>query len=323
MNDRQTPPSAPGGYRLRTPAPGDADAVAALRRAVEVDRHGHGESTSGGVLAEWSLPGLAADDVAVIEDETGAIVAYGVVWMEEPPDGVSGEQVVHPAHRSRGLVTTLLRLQEARVAELARVAPGGGPMRLAVWAPDDDAARLDLYARRGYERVRTLARLDRDLTDPVEPPRLPPGVAVRHFRRGRDEAAVHAATEEAYRDHFRTPPTTFDDWADSHLGDEHLDTGLWLVAWAGDEIAAGILAYETAGGGHLDELFVRRPWRGRGLARALLLLECAELRRRGHLTAFLAVDTANAAAPATLYASVGFRALRGTTGLFEKDIPGV
>ena len=59
---------------------------------------------------------------------------------------------------------------------------------------------------------------------------------------------------------------------------------------------------------------------GRGIARALMLQECAELRRRGLRNAFFAVDADNATGALQLHESVGFLPRRGGTLLFEKRL---
>ena len=51
-----------------------------------------------------------------------------------------------------------------------------------------------------------------------------------------------------------------------------LDPSLWLVAWDGDQVAgAAINVIHGGAWGETDDLFVRRPWRKRGLGRALLV----------------------------------------------------
>lgn len=54
--------SLPPGYRLRRPSAGYAPAVADLRRAVEVARHGDSDVTPAEIVEEWALPRLAADE---------------------------------------------------------------------------------------------------------------------------------------------------------------------------------------------------------------------------------------------------------------------
>jgi ribosomal protein S18 acetylase RimI-like enzyme len=55
---------------------------------------------------------------------------------------------------------------------------------------------------------------------------------------------------------------------------------------------------------------VRRPWRRRGLARALLVRSFAVLKKRGMAEAALGVDTNNPNGALRLYESVGFRSVK-------------
>ena len=131
---------------------------------------------------------------------------------------------------------------------------------------------------------------------------------------------MHAAGEEAFRDHFRPAAMDLDEWLAFRFVRGDLDLGLWFVAWDGDEVAGAMLAFETPIGGYLDELFVRRPWRGRGLGRALLLESCVELRRRGQPIAYLGVDSENPTGAMRLYGSAGFTQSRAATLVYEKAV---
>jgi mycothiol synthase len=310
----------PDGFGLRRPRAADAGAVAELKRVVEVARHGDSDETVDLVREEWALPRLDLErDAWLVEDDRG-LAAYGFCWVEAPPGEIVAEQIVDPALRGRGLSELLLDLGEARAAVLFRAASPDRDGSLGVWAHESDTRRIELYERRGYERVRAFLRLDRDLGPAVEDPVWPAGITVRGFVRGRDEAPVHAAGEEAFRDHFRPAEMNLEEWTEFRFARDDLDDGLWFVAWDGDEVAGAVLSFETPVGGYVDELFVRRPWRGRGLGRALLLLSCAELRRRGLPLAYLGVDSENPTGAMHLYASAGFRSLRGPTFVYEKRL---
>jgi mycothiol synthase len=312
-------PSPPAGYVLRSPSLDDAEAVAALKRSIDVARSGESETTAGQVREEWSLPGLSLrDDVWIIGDADGSVVAYGLCWTEAPGE-VAAEQLVDPAHRGRGLNELLLGLCEERAAELVR-AGAAAEATLGVWAHESDARRLRLLERRGYRRERAFLRLERDLDDSLETPVWPTGIRVATFRPGVDDAAVHAAHEEAFADHYGPAETDLEEWLQSRFAHEGPDLGLWLVAWDGSEVVGGIEAMETPSGAYMGELFVRRPWRGRGIGRALMLEECAELRRRGMRNAFFGVDAANDTGALHLHESIGFRSSRGATLLYEKRI---
>jgi len=58
--------------------------------------------------------------------------------------------------------------------------------------------------------------------------------------------------------------------------------------------------------GLLDSVFVRRPWRGRGLASSLVGHSLALLRDRGMTSAVLGVDADNPLGALGLYRKAGF-----------------
>jgi ribosomal protein S18 acetylase RimI-like enzyme len=64
--------------------------------------------------------------------------------------------------------------------------------------------------------------------------------------------------------------------------------------------------------GYTDLLGVRRAWRGRGLAVALLAAATAAFRADGMQDAALDVDTANPSGAHGLYAALGYRATHGS-----------
>ncbi len=65
--------------------------------------------------------------------------------------------------------------------------------------------------------------------------------------------------------------------------------------------------------GWTEDISVRRPWRRRGLARALLVQSLHAVRQRGMQEAALGVDTQNQTGALNLYESVGFRAVKRWT----------
>ncbi len=316
------PDPLPGGYRLRRPTAADAQAVADLKRAVQLERDGESDSTLSEIVEEWALPRLVPDeDLWLVTSRSGEVVGYALVWLEDPPAVFVAELDVHPAHRGQGLSELLQELCESRAARAAGLSAPGAPVNLGLWAHERDRERRALYERHGYRQVRTFVHLEIELATAPAAAVWPPGITVRGFRRHCDEAAVHAAGEEAFRDHWRPDSMDLDEWLAFRFERPDLDLGLWWVAWDGEEVAGSLLALETPLGGYLDSLCVRRPWRGRGLGRALLLEAFAELRRRGLPRAYLGVDSENPTGAMRLYQSVGLAPRRGAHLVFEKDLP--
>ncbi len=306
---------------MRRPTAADAGAVAELKRSAEIATHGDSDVTVDHVREEWALPRFdLRSDAWLVEDEHGRVAAYGFCWIEAPPGEIFVEQTVDPSRRGLGLSALLLELGERRANELFRASEPERDGSLGTWAHEADDRRRRLYEQRGFRHARTFLRLGRDLGSPVEEPDWPPGTAVAGFRKGCDEAPVHAAGEEAFRDHFRPEAMDLAGWIEFRFSRDDLDLGLWWVAWDGEEVAGSVIAAETSLGGYIDELFVRRPWRGRGLGRALLLQACRELRRRGRPLAYLGVDSENPTGAMHLYESAGFHPLRRPILFYEKKL---
>jgi ribosomal protein S18 acetylase RimI-like enzyme len=109
--------------------------------------------------------------------------------------------------------------------------------------------------------------------------------------------------------------------------DPRRDLGLWVIAWQGDEIAGIVLnridrETNTQLGlqrGWVSSVGVRRPWRRRGLARAMVAQSLRVLRDAGMTTAGLGVDAQNGTGALVVYESVGF-AVAATERVYRKPL---
>jgi len=180
------------------------------------------------------------------------------------------------------------------------------------WLRGGDVGGAVLAAQLGYERVRIYQHMTRpDLDDILIPP-MPHGLEVRPVTRA-DLRAVWDAMKDAFRGHFGA-----EDWSDeSYQGWTELpltDPSLFVIAFDGAKIAGGVHGEihprENEANGYLrgwtDPVYVRRPWRRRGLATALLGRALLRLRERGMTSAQLDVDTENENRALTLYERHGF-----------------
>jgi ribosomal protein S18 acetylase RimI-like enzyme len=130
--------------------------------------------------------------------------------------------------------------------------------------------------------------------------------------------AIFDADNEAFEDHWGHRPSAESDFQVRFHGPE-ADTRLWCVAWAGDEVAGvvmnAIYAAENAelgiSRGWLEHVSVRRPWRGRGVAKALCAASFRVFRDHGIDEAWLGVDGSNPTGAVRLYEDLGFHVVRG------------
>jgi mycothiol synthase len=304
---------------MRPPRLDDVEEVAALKRAALAGRR-EGEVTAGWVVAGWSLPRQELErDAWLVYGPDGALAAHAFLF-EDLPATYQRIHDIHPAHEGRGLEEYLLDVAEARVRARAAASPGRD-LRLTVVAYESEADTVRLYAARGYGHIRTFARLALPLDRPPQAPQAPPGIAIRRFRRGIDERAFFEALDEAFRDHWEPTAMTFGEWLRCDYEGPDVDLSLWWVAWDGDAIAGVLIGEAGETAGTVADLGVRRPWRGRGMARALLLTAFAEFRRRGLSSAGLGVDTLNPTGALHLYTSLGMTQAGEPHLVYRRTLP--
>jgi mycothiol synthase len=246
------------------------------------------------------------DDVegcARIALDDGRVRGYVGLW--DPND--SHERLffeVRGRPGDKAVVEHLLDWVEARSEELA----AGTTSCARVSASATDATLPDALRARGFRLVRHFLTMEIELADEPPEPRYPDGIAVRTFRPG-DERAVYEVDMEAFADHWDHFQVSFEDWREHFVGAPQFDPELWFLAEDGPELAGiSLCAPERrADTGHVAVLAVRRPWRGRGLATALLLQSLRTLRSRGRRKADLMVDAENLTGAVRLYERVGMR----------------
>ncbi len=269
----------------------------------------------------------------VIARVGGAVVGYARVEWNDSNDGgrwYEGVGVVDPAWRRRGIGTLLLAWTERRRAEIAaeHTAAGeatGRVRALTTFVFDGDRGGQALLERAGYVSVRRFASMQRADLDAIPEVALPDGFEIRPITR--DLASmrqVFDADVEAFRDHFGWSEGSDEKFA-QFVEDPDVDPELWIVAFDGSDVAGAVLngVHTDPDGlrtGWLDSIFTRRPWRRRGLARALIARSLVLLRDRGLTTASLGVDLTNPHEALALYESCGFRQVSGATS-FRKSLP--
>jgi len=276
--------------------PEEFPAVAAF--LAEDETHLFGRPSRLGVpdVTAWlSRPDLANDTWLFEEDER--LVALG--WVEAHDETGVAVGVVHRDRRGEGLGSKLLDCSEERLRAL-----GVGRIHNVALAPD--VAAPPLLARRGYREVRRFWEMTIERGEDLPPePALPEGLRIEPF--SSDSArAFHSALEEAFEEHWEHQPEPYEEWwRRQHAKPDH-DPTLWYLVRDGEEVAAATRNDpERSGGGWIGALGVRPAWRGRGLAKALLLHSFREFHRRGRRRVGLGVDSENSTGATHLYERVG------------------
>ncbi|MDQ2966631.1 MAG: GNAT family N-acetyltransferase [Chloroflexota bacterium] len=230
-------------------------------------------------------------------------------------DGVATYNVsgwVHPEHRRRGLGTCLLAWNLRRAAARAASEPPGMPVAAQAFADEGEAGHRALLAGAGFEPARHFFLMQRARLDDVPAAPLPDGIEVRPVTPDQHRT-IFDAESEAFLDHWGSH-----EWGDDRFrttfAKSELDTSLWVVAWDGDQVAGVVenwvwpdenrkLGVKRA---WLERISVRRPWRRRGLGRAITAASLVRLREAGLDEAMLGVDSENPNGALGLYESLGF-----------------
>ena len=243
-------------------------------------------------------------------------IAWSRVFWKDESDGprlYCSLGFVAPPFRRRGLGSYLLRWCEARLQAISLNHSSETQKVFHVWTTDAVPGEIKLYEESGYHVARTMVAMTRSTKQNLPLRRLPKGLEVRpaqssHYR------AVWDAWEEAYRDHWGYSPRTENDfvaWQKSRM----FQPELWKIAWDGGDVAGLVLnciderRNEWLGidRGYTQYVFVRRPWRRRGLARALLTESIRMFTALGMTETYIGVDTESPSGADVLYSSLGYR----------------
>ncbi len=257
-----------------------------------------------------------ARDVAVVEGLEGVIGYSRCEWREEPVSGLrvyTHRIVLPPEWCGDSIEAALLARTEARLRQVASEHPASIQKYFQVMIAETQTATVDLLMRHGYQPARYDYTMLRPTLDDIPELPLPDGIEVRPAIAA-DYRRIWEADNEAFRDHWGYTPMGDQDY-ERWRSEATFDPSLWRVAWEGDQVVGMVLAFVNATEnaeynrlrGYTEDICVRRPWRRRGIARALLARSLRGLRARGMTEAALGVDSENTSGALRLYESLGFR----------------
>jgi mycothiol synthase len=290
---------------MRAATEADLEEMTALLAADEALLLGRPSRIGVADLRQWlALCDLATGSWLAEDGEGIAALGWASMWGE----AASAIGVVHPRAKERGLGARILDRSEEWAA------PRAPRIQQLGMAADEAATRL--FTARGYAEMRRFYGMAIELTAPPEVPDGP----IEEFAQA-DARAFHDALDEAFRDHWEHHPRSFEQWWDLHSAAPDFDPSLWFLIRDGDEIAAVVRNEPNRnGGGYVGAIGVRRPWRGRGYAKALLLRTLREFWDRGVTRVTLGVDAESPTGATHLYERVGMH-VEDEQIVFEKTLP--
>lgn len=260
----------------------------------------------------------AERDLMIVEGNEEIIGYNRVEWWAEN-DGTliyNHFGFLVPEWRSRGIGRAMILHAERRLREIAAGHDPKVPKLFDTEAADTQTGCINLLTELGYEPVRYFCSMVRPNLDQTPDLMLPEGIKTRpvepeHLR------TIWEAEVEALKDHWgimEPQEGDFELW----LNDKWFQPHLWQVAWEGDRVVGMVRNFIddvqnerfNRKRGYTEYISVRRPWRGRGVAKALIAASFNVLKGQGMEEAALGVDTDNPSGALQLYRGMGFHETR-------------
>jgi mycothiol synthase len=285
----------------------EAPAIQALLEEHALAAFGEPELSEDEVRSWFSLPRLWIQ----VAERDGRLAGYLDVRSEE-----GGR--FHVDARTLDREVALLLAAAAEDHARAKV---DSPV-LRGYVQGDEPVLREVFERGGWRPIRYSFQMQIELRQDPREPTWPDGLRPRNFQPSEQER-LYEAHMDAFADHWDFRPQPLEDWR-SYTVDRHdFDPTLYWLVDDGNELAAlSLNGWHFSGDqqyGWIGVLGVRRPWRKRGLATALLYHSFRDFRERGATRVGLGVDGENTTGAVRLYEKVGMRQVR-RTDTYEKTL---
>lgn len=308
------------GLTWRALTPEDVPALFALISVVEATDNSPERSTEHAVgekfTGSWRRPAL---DLVAGFDAQGAIRAYAWSDLRPVEKGTLAPVLsggVHPEYRRRGIGSALLAWSEARARQQLAGAAANLPARIRMFTFDRHEGERALAESAGFTASRWYVDMRRDLSVPIPDIALGEGIAIEVYTESRRDDVRVTHNEAFVPDHWGSNPYDAEAWGLHAVGSEKFrpDWSFVAVDTATGRVVGYLLsgAYDqdwTAQGfteGWTDLLAVRREWRRRGIAPALLTSAMRAYAAGGMQYAGLDVDVDNPTGALGLYENLGY-----------------
>ena len=255
-------------------------------------------------------------DILIAEHE-GQIIAYSrVFWDKIPKKGYIsyGHFVsVLPEWKEKGVRDAFFPWNEARVRVIAQSHDPEIEKCIMCWVSPKADEWESILAANDYKIIRYAFLMVRPDLENIPDLPLPEGIEVRpakpeHFRQ------IWEAEREIFADEWAEPEWP-DEWYERWINKPNLQPELWQIAWHDDEVAGMVRSYISKPEneefnrkwGYTENIGIRRPYRGNGLAKALIARSLQIVKNQGMEQAALGVDAENPSGALHLYKSMGFQ----------------
>lgn len=319
-------------FTLRPAATDDLQRVVQLINAAGIDQLGRPITSKQEVADDWRVASFDLEaSTRVAETPDGRLIGYIEVWDIDPIPAVNWVGArVDPAFEGLGVGTALMDWADRRLQRTLSRVPDDVRVVYRSAAVSTHAPTKALFQSRGMTFVRSFWHMMIEFDEfdaPLPAPVWPEGIKLSSFAERDDLRAIVRADDEAFSDHWGYVPQPeeqlvqeFEEWIAS---DSSFDPSIWFLAMDGEEIAGICLCTrsraEYPDAAWVRALAVRKPWRRRGLALAMLHHAFNFFYREGKKGVGLGVDSANLTGATRLYEKAGMSVVKQHDA-YEKQV---
>lgn len=290
----------PAGWRIIHAARGDIERVTHFLARCDTAYFGAPDTTLADMEYEWSRPGFDPTKHAILLlTDSDVLAGYSDIHFDGEEIYISHNTVIHPDF-AEGIDCTIfyeIAEEEARKT--------GGICKIRTISIREESSQILMQS--GYSPIQTQYRMVKDISGPLDSPKLQAEYAFLPFNREQDAYEVFEVIENAFRELPHRRGNTFEGWQEHILNRKDFDpTLLWTVRKQGEIAGVGI-GFDDPIGGWVRQLAVKKPHRGKGIALAILQKAFLEFRQRGRSTVGLTVDSENATGAPQLYIHAGMK----------------
>lgn len=221
--------------------------------------------------------------------------------------------LTRPQWRGKGIGQALLCVLEGRARELVQANPPDTAALIESFIVTKRSGVAALFEQQGFQHVRSFVIMKRPDLENIPSMALPEGIETRpvlpeHYR------PIWDAACEAFSEHWGYFDVSEESYQ-AYLKAPEFQPDLWQVAWEGDAVVGMVRSYINAKEnerygfrrGWTEDICVRKPWRGKGVASALIARSLQTLKNQGMEHAALGVDVNNPTGALRLYLSLGYQ----------------
>ena len=278
----------------------------------------------------FSTPGFDMESsLRVVVSPQGQINGSMLIMdLGSPPVHPRAYGCVSPDYEKQGIGTFLIHWAEERSRQAVERVPDGARVSMYLQSSSTHEPTRRLFEKLGLDAVRYSWFMIADLEEKPPEPEWPEGIHLSTYKEFPNLETVYRAIDEAFQDHWghvdsEDEEERLERFRHSIENDETFDPELFFLAMDEEEIAGAAFCSPRYGGdpetGIVETLGVRRPWRRRGIALALLHHAFGEFYQRGHKHVGLGVDTQNLSGATRLYEKAGMHIAKEFT-FYEKEL---